>query len=174
MGTSKLVHNSREFAITVLVLTLTFSYHFEGFLRGNGNYLRMNFLLCVFVVFVLYCSMVAWQQIKIYCMLYISMCPIKQNKFSQPTVFLRISVNLLACLVVEDPDQLSGKPPIISVQDIAGDQAKVKVAGNGVDLGNRTHPQIGRFNVLYDDYLRDAGSSDENDSEVYEIKKFNV
>ena len=76
--------------------------------------------------------------------------------------------------MVEDPDQLSGKPPIISVQDIAGNQEKVKVAGNGVDLSNRTHPQMGRFNVLYDDYLRDAGSSDENDSEVYEINKFNV
>ena len=34
VGTSKLVRNSREFAITVFVITLIFSYHFEGFCRG--------------------------------------------------------------------------------------------------------------------------------------------
>ena len=33
--TSKLVRNSREFAITVFVLTLIYSYHFEGFLQGE-------------------------------------------------------------------------------------------------------------------------------------------
>ena len=44
MGTSKLVRNSREFAITVLVfvLTLIFSYHFEGILPGNRNYFAIS------------------------------------------------------------------------------------------------------------------------------------
>ena len=42
MGTSKLVRNSREFAITVFVLTLIFSYHFEGFLPGNQNYFAIS------------------------------------------------------------------------------------------------------------------------------------
>ena len=35
VGTSELVRNSRKFAITVFVLTLVISYHFEGFLPGN-------------------------------------------------------------------------------------------------------------------------------------------
>ena len=42
VGTSKLVRNSREFAITVFVLILVFSYHFEGFLPGNRNYFAIS------------------------------------------------------------------------------------------------------------------------------------
>ena len=42
VGTSKLVRNSRVFAITVFVVTLIFSYHFEGFLPGNRNYFAIS------------------------------------------------------------------------------------------------------------------------------------
>ena len=42
VGTSKLVRYTREFAITVFVLTLIFSYHFEGFLQGNQNYFAIS------------------------------------------------------------------------------------------------------------------------------------
>ena len=54
VGTSKLVRYSREFALTVFVLSLIFSYHFEGFLPGNRNYfaISMNSHYGVFVVFV--------------------------------------------------------------------------------------------------------------------------
>ena len=58
VGTSKLVLYSREFAITVFVLSLIFFLSFWRGFAGESKLLRYKheFVLCVFVLFVLYCT----------------------------------------------------------------------------------------------------------------------
>ena len=57
VGTSQLVRYSREFAITVFVLTIIFFLSFCRVFAVESKLLRYKheFLVCVFVVFVLYC-----------------------------------------------------------------------------------------------------------------------
>ena len=55
VGTSECVRNSREFAITVFVLTLIFSYLYKGIIAGDSKLCYTHeFTVCVFVIFVLY------------------------------------------------------------------------------------------------------------------------